>query len=377
VRILQVSPFFEPHAGGVETYVRRLATELGRRGHEVTVLTSRYDRALPVEEERPGFRIVRSRTLGVLWDTPIDTGTRAAIRTIAADVAHLHYPPPLTSWFATRGLRGRPMPVCLTYHADVYLPGPFGRLLTAVYEGLFLPPTLERAQRIITHTRSYAETSGPLRARPVEVIPSAVDLERFTPGPDAAGLRARLGLEGRRVVLFAGRLVPHKGVDQILSALARLPKDVALIVVGRGPRLEGWRALAGRLGLGERVRFCPDVSDAELPSYFRAADVFVFPSHNRLEGFGLAVAEAMACGLPVIVADMPGVREVIEPGVEGLLTEPLLVPELADRLNEILADEPRRRRMWEAARRRAEARYGVGTVVDALLRTYGSLTAAG
>jgi glycosyltransferase involved in cell wall biosynthesis len=377
VRILQVSPFFDPHAGGVEAYVRRLTEELARRGHEVTVLTSRYEKALPVEEHRNGYRIVRSRTLGVLFDTPIDTGTRRLVRTIPADVAHIHYPPPLTSYFATRGLAGRSVPICLTYHCDLYRPGPVGRLLTALYEGLFLPPTLDRAKRIVAHTRTYADTSTPLRGRSVDVIPSAVDLDRFRPDVDGAAVRARLGLGGKRVILFTGRLVPHKGVDQILRALALLPDDVALVVVGRGPRLDALVGLARRLGLEGRVRFCPSVGDAELPAYFRAADLFVFPSRNRLEGFGLAVAEAMASGLPVVVADMPGVREVIEPGVEGLLADPLLLSDLAEKVRDLLDDPGRRSSMGAAARRRAEARYGVGTVVDALVSLYGSLIEAG
>jgi glycosyltransferase involved in cell wall biosynthesis len=377
VRILQVTPFYDPHSGGVEAYVRRLTEELARRGHEVTVLTSRYDRSLPIEEQRAGYRIVRARTLGVWLDTPIDPGTRRLVRTMEADVVHLHYPPPLTSYYAARGLAGRRTPVCLTYHCDLYRPGPVGRLLTALYEGWFLPSTLRRAQRIIAHTRTYADTSTPLRGRRVDIIPSAVDLDRFRPDISGEAIRARLGLTGRRVILFTGRLVPHKGVDQILRALARLPQDVALVVVGRGPKLDSLMASARRLNVEERVRFCPAVGDDELPGFFRAADLFVFPSQNRLEGFGLAVAEAMASGIPVVVADMPGVREVIEPGVQGLLTDPMLLGELAARIEELLDDPARRAVMGRAARTRAEERFGVQTVVDSLIRLYGTLIEAG
>ncbi|HEV2429841.1 MAG TPA: glycosyltransferase family 4 protein [Thermoplasmata archaeon] len=377
LKILQVTPFFQPHAGGVEAHVRSISEELARRGHAVTVLTSRYDRSLPASESRDGYEIRRSRTWGVALDTPIDVGTRAAIRAFAPDVVHLHYPPPLTSYFAVRGLKGRSVPVCLTYHCDLYRPGIVGRLLTAIYEGLFLSGTLDRAGRIVVHTRSYAETSGPLRGRRTEVIPSMVDLDRFQPSIEGGAVRERLGLRDRRVLLFTGRLVPHKGVDLLLRALPSLPEDVALVVVGRGPELDGLRGLARRLGVSDRVRFCPEVSDRELPSYLRAADLFVFPSQNRLEGFGLAVAEAMASGLPVVIADMPGVREVIDPGVEGLLVEPLIASDLVARITELLDDPGRRARMGAAGRRRAEARYGQATVVDALLRVYGALAEAG
>jgi glycosyltransferase involved in cell wall biosynthesis len=179
------------------------------------------------------------------------------------------------------------------------------------------------------------------------------------------------------VIAFTGRLVPHKGVDTLLRALPQLPDDVVLLVVGRGPALGGLTEMARRMGIAERIRFCPTVSDAELPSYLRAADLFVFASQNRLEGFGLAVAEALACGLPVVVADIPGVREVIEPGREGLLAEPLLETSLSDAVRELLDDPARRARMSGAARARAEERYGVGAVTDALLSLYRRLPEAG
>ncbi len=377
MRILQVSPFFYPHAGGVESHVRSLAKEFAREGHEVTVLTSRYDRSLPETEELEGYRIVRSRTLAVWANTPIDVGTRRRIATLPADVVHIHYPPPMTAYFATRGLARLPTPVCLTYHCDLYLPGALGRLLTGAYQRLFLPPTLRRVARYIVHTQSYGITSAALRGRPLEIIPSSVDLDRFRPSVSGARVRELLHLSDRRVLAFTGRLVPHKGVDAILRALPRLPPDVALLVVGRGPTLPNLTSAARRLGVEDRVRFCPNVSDEDLPSYLRAADVFVFPSQNRLEGFGLAVAEAMAAGLPVVIADMPGVREVIEPGKEGLLVEPLLPEDLASTLRRLLDDPPLRASMGAAARRRAEERYGVEVVARQLLTVYRSLTAAG
>jgi len=377
VRIVQVSPFFHPHAGGVESHVRGIVRELAREGHEVTVVTSRYDRDLPAEEETEGYRIVRTRTLGVLLDTPLDLGTRRTVRTLSPDVFHLHYPPPLTSYFASRELRHRKIPVCLTYHCDLYLPGAAGRLLAGLYQTVFLPSTLARTDRVIVHTKSYGSTSAMLRGRELTVIPSAVDLDRFRPGLDSSRLRADLHLEGKRVAVFTGRLVPHKGVDVILEALAQLPPDVVLVVIGAGPRLPSLVRLARRLGVNERVRFCPAVSDEDLPRFLALGDVFVFPSQNRLEGFGLAVAEAMAVGLPVVVADMPGVREVIESGREGLLAEPLIASDLAEKIRTILDDPGLGRRMGRAGRDRAEARYALPVVARSLVSLYEGLRAAG
>ncbi|MHB8351345.1 MAG: glycosyltransferase family 4 protein [Thermoplasmata archaeon] len=376
MRIAQIAPFYHPHAGGVESHVRALAREFARQGHEVTVVTSQYDRRLPLDERFEGYRILRAPVLGVWLNTPVDPAVAETVRRVDADVYHFHFPPPFTSYFGTRALRRLGRRSCLTYHCDLFLSTPIGSALTFAYNRLLLPGTLRRVDRIIVHTRSYALTSRPLRGRPVQIIPSSVDLDRFRPHPDDAGIRARLGLTGHRVIGFTGRLVPHKGVDTLLRALARLPPDVVLLLVGRGPNLAELTELARRLGVAPRVRFCPEVSDRELPDYLRAADLFVFPSTSRLEGFGLAVAEALATGLPVVVADIPGVREIIEPGVEGLLAEPLLEVDLATKLIELLDDPERRARMGRAARSRAEAHYGVAAVTAALLEVYRSLRAA-
>ncbi len=162
-----------------------------------------------------------------------------------------------------------------------------------------------------------------------------------------------------------------------MQSLRGLPEDVHLLVVGRGPRLVDLAGLARRIGVAERAHFCSSVSDEELPRYLALADVFAFPSQNRLEGFGLAVAEAMACGLPVVTSDMPGVREVIDDGVHGRLVEPLLADDLAAKLRELLDDPARARAMGAAGRRRAEERYALGTVARQLIRMYEDLRAAG
>jgi glycosyltransferase involved in cell wall biosynthesis len=378
VRIVQVSPFFHPHAGGVESHVRSLAREFAREGHEVTVVTSRYRGTLPAAETMEGYRVLRTRTLGVALNTPFDFGQLTALRSLKADVVHVHYPPPLTSFFATRWLAGTPrVPVCMTYHCDLFLPGIGGRALAGLYQRVFVPPTLRAVDRIIVHTRSYGVTSAVLRGRPLEVIPSVVDLDWFRPGVDASALRGDLRLEGKRVLAFTGRLVPHKGVDVILEAMRLLPDDVVLLVIGSGPRLAGLVGEARRLRVSDRVRFCATVTDDDLPRYLSLADVFVFPSQNRLEGFGLAVAEAMAAGLPVVITDMPGVREVIEPGREGLLAEPLLAEDFAAKIRILLDDRGLARQMGAAGRRRAEERYGLPTVAGQLLSLYASLRAAG
>ncbi|MEM0129599.1 MAG: glycosyltransferase family 4 protein [Thermoplasmata archaeon] len=377
MRIAQICPFYAPHAGGVESHVGRLSRQLVRLGHEVTVVTSRFDPRLPLRETVDGVAIRRVPVRGVWLNTPIDPKVASEVKELRADVAHLHYPPPLTPYFAARGLRGRPMPLVLTYHCDLYLPGPAGRLLTGIVEGLLLPSVLRRADRIIVHTQSYGATSSMLRGRAIDVIPSLVDVDRFQPTGDAAARREVLGLTGRRVLVGMGRVVPHKGFDTALRMLPLLPEDVHLVLIGSGPALPRLVGLARRLGVAHRVRFLSDVRDEEVPSYLALGDVFVYPSQNRLEGFGLAIVEAMAAGLPVVIADMPGVREVIEANREGLLAEPMIPQDFARKVRTLLDDPSRARAMGRVGRQRVAARFSVPTVTAQIESVYRQLAEAG
>lgn len=379
MRLLQVCPFFAPHLGGVETHVEMVATELVRRGHEVTVLTSRHDPRLPEREATPaGIHVVRAHSWGTVFSTPLAIGTGRALDALPhPDVVHMHYPPPVTSYLAARALKRSRVPTCLTYHCDLFLEGSVGRLATRVYEKVFLPPTLSVANRIIVHTSSYGRTSRVLQGHRLEVIPSLVDTDRFSPREPDPELRARLGAEGRAVVLFVGRLVSHKGVDDLLVAVEKLPPSALLVVVGDGPRREDLERSARDRGLQDRVRFVGSVSDEELPRYHALSSVVVLPSTNRLEGFGLAIVEAMASGRPVVVADLPGVREVITEGEDGLLTQPLISEDLARTCASLLADPERARRLGENARASALRKYRVGVVVDQLESLYRQLAASG
>jgi glycosyltransferase involved in cell wall biosynthesis len=374
MRIVHICPFFAPHVGGVESHVGIVSTELSRRGHNVTVLTSRHERSLPVKERDPrGFDIVRTPSLGTLFATPITLSVGKTLEDIDADLFHIHYPPPVTSFFAVRTLRHRDTPICLTYHCDLALGGITGRLVSGLYQKIFLPLTLDVPDRIIVHTIGYGKTSRFLRDVPLAIIPSLVDTTRFQPREDDASLRKQLRAEGKRILLFVGRLVPHKGVDDIIRALPMLPEDVVLVVVGDGPDLDSLQDFASSRGLQQRVRFAGGVSAEDLPRYYSIATLFVFPSQNRLEGFGLAPLEALASGKPVVVADMPGVREVVSQGEDGLLAQPLLPEDLAAKCMTLLNDPARVESMGRKARENAMTKYSISVVVDRLEKLYQEL----
>ncbi len=367
---MQVSPWFYPHLGGVESHVMDVSRELAARGHEVTVVTTRHTSSAAARETMDGFEVVRVKPSTVVLRTPIAPRIRAILRGLPADIVHAHMPPPLSAHYAADICEARGLPLVLTYHCDVELLSPVGSFVEALYRRSLGASTLERAARVIVTTRTYAATSRVVwRHNPV-VIPNAVDARRFRPDVDGRALRQRLRIpEDRPVALLVGRIVPHKGVEHFIEAARHLP-ETQFLVAGEGSSLEAMEELADALGVKDRVRFLGRISQDNLPKVYAACDLFVLPSVSRLEAFGIVALEAMATGKPVVVADIPGVREVIEDGREGLLADPVNPQDLADKMRRLLEDPDLRREMGRRGREKVLAEFTIQKVTDRILRVY-------
>lgn len=291
-------------------------------------------------------------------------------RTLAPDVWHAPYyfrpfwglPPTVVTIFdtigpddgrASHGMRGR-------------LSGLSRRLLWR--SGMRL--SIQSAAHIITGSEAARHDLQRLYGRHlphVTVIPLAVDQQFRPPSSEqVAHLRARIGL-GKRYVVYVGSNKPHKNLGSLVQAWARLEHtaDMCLIIAGReDPRYDSARVLSAQLGLGEHVRFLPDVPDADLPSLLGGAECFVFPSKH--EGFGLPPLEAMACGTAVVVSNRSSLPEVV--GDAGLLVEPEPGP-LADAIQRLLADAALRQNLQARGLQRA-AQFSWAATAAETLRVY-------
>ncbi len=216
-----------------------------------------------------------------------------------------------------------------------------------------------------------AEGVAPERIR---VVPAALDLARFEPGHDPAFLRSLTGIpEGDRVVLYVGRLIREKGITELVRAFATLPGDprAHLVVVGNGPEGGRIRTAATALGLADRVHVLPGQSYADIPSVFRGADVVAIPSLSTpywQEQFGFVLAEAMACGRPVVTTRSGSIPHVV--GDAALLVDDYDVPSLAAALAGLLADPARAAALGAAGRARVEEHYTASTVAPQLEAVY-------
>jgi glycosyltransferase involved in cell wall biosynthesis len=158
------------------------------------------------------------------------------------------------------------------------------------------------------------------------LLPPAIDLGAFRPGPKDTALLGRYGLTGKTVLMTVGRLASderYKGVDQVLELLPALSKDIpniAYLVVGDGTDLLRLEEKAKSLRVDDRVVFAGLIPEAEKANHYRLADAYVMPGWG--EGFGIVYLEAMACGIPVVASKVDGSREAVRQGTLGILVDP-------------------------------------------------------
>jgi glycosyltransferase involved in cell wall biosynthesis len=272
---------------------------------------------------------------------PLGPGLVRQIAALELDVFHVQHPF-LLGVTARRLARSLGRPVVFTYHT----------LYDKYAHYVPLPRPLVAARAVAWSTR-FANTvdavvapslglAARLRAqgvrRPIEVVPTGVDLESFRPG-DRAAARAALGLAADiPLLLYVGRLDREKNLALLLEAFERVAAGhptVELVLVGRGTWESALRRQAARLPSGSRVRFAGGVPHEAVVRYYQAADLFVFASTTETQG--LAVLEAMAVGLPVVAVRASGVEDAVVDGVSGLLVaeDPGLC---ADAVLEVLND---------------------------------------
>lgn len=231
---------------------------------------------------------------------------------------------------------------------------------------------MRNADGVIAVSRDLADKVVAMGADParVWVVYDGIDSGRFNPGPKQEA-RRKLNMPGdESVMLFVGNLVPVKGVETLIDAcaeLARAGRRFRCYLVGQGPLRDTLRAQAERLGLAERVTFVGPVMHAELPDWFRAADVFILPS--RSEGVPCVLLEAAACLTPFVASRVGGIPEIAHLNT-GRLVEPGRPGELADAVTEVLSTAAADSRPQKAfARSHADAAAEITDICEKVLQT--------
>lgn len=329
MKIMVVTPYFYPKVGGLENYALNTTLQLQQAGHEVFVVTSNHAGKQRVEETVQGLRVIRLPRAVKLSNTPINPAWRwqlkAIIKAEKPDVINAHTPVPYIADMAARAA-GR-TPFVLTYHNDLMKASLVGNTLAKLFYILLSRRTLKRADRIIATSAYYAAISPYLQKHKakVSIVSPGVDTTRLNPSIDKTWLKQQY--PGKKVVLFVGSMLKshsHKGVDVLIRAVAdarKIEPNLHLVLVGQGDAIADYQQLAATLGLQDAVTFTGFASDDDLPKYYAGAAMLVLPSTSNLEGFGMVLAEAQACGTPVIGTKMGGIPYAMQDGKTGYLVE--------------------------------------------------------
>lgn len=321
MKILTVLTYYRPHTSGLTIYAERLAEAFARRGHQVTVLTSHFDKSVPAEETRNGVRIVRAPVaLRVSKGVIMPTFGWLAWKYVAEhDVVQMHLPQFDAPGFAMRARLMGKLSI-LTYHCDLLLPkGFFNRIVNMVVDFQNHMAAL-LSNHIVTYTQDYADHS-PFLSRYADkltpILPPVI-LPPAASGAVETFARQHATAERRPVIGMATRFASEKGIEILLEAMpAILEKypQAQVLFAGQHEKVLGEQAYFERLAPTIRKyeesgnwTFLGVLNPEQMAAYYPNLDVLVVPSLNSTEAFGLVQIEAMINGTPSIASSLPGVR---------------------------------------------------------------------
>lgn len=413
--VLILGGFLPPPYGGIAKYMQASIPRLLGAGYRVVNVQPPGPAVNPLFTDRPGYHTVGARRGvpgAVLRMAAREPALLARVLRMAAPVraagprAYAVAVAWIAGWYdaGVRAMRGERAAIVHAYDTP-WLQGAAGMLLAERWGARFMMTTfgevlphadelvqieasshayaplvsrvLERADTVASMTEHCARQvshAGFARDR-VSLVPLVMGMEPFHPGVDGAAVRARHAPSGEPLLLFVGQVRPRKGPQTLVPALRRVRAagvPARLLVVGPDHGyVDELRALARAQGVEEHVVFTGAVSDEELPRYYAACDVFLFPTCTAIECLGLTFVQAMFSARPVIATRIAGAPEVIREGTDGFLVQPEDADGFAARILELLQGPARRREaIGRAARERVQAMYGEEKVIGDLLRAY-------
>jgi glycosyltransferase involved in cell wall biosynthesis len=341
-----VTPYFYPYVGGVQKCVLRITQNLMELDCTVSIITSDYAPTWSSHDlSNEKFDLKRLKCVGRIAEVPLVPSICREIGNSDVDILHINGMYPMFTDVAIFEASKIRKPMVLNYHFDPATFVPYLSPFTKIYSKL-APFSIRKANAVVATGESYAKSSPILssRLRDIRFIPNAVEDHFFIFPSDLSLFRLKNELnisDDEKIILFVGQLKRFKGIDVLINAFKIVNSKVRckLLIVGKGPEEIALRILASKLGISKKVVFAGYVDDADLPLYYHLCDVYVLPSVQRIENFGISLLEAMASGKPVISSDLPGPNELVENRVNGLLFKPYDFRFLASLLLELLANE--------------------------------------
>lgn len=369
MKILQLGKFFPPDIGGIETIMSDITISLNKRGIKCDVLCSNSKFAYREEILPCGAKIMRCASFGKVASTAIAPQMIFKLRQIIAqyDIIHLHLPDPMATFaliMADSAFRNSQKKVILHWHSDIIRQ----KFLLKFYAP-FQKIALIRTDCIITTSPNYLQYSPTLQefAKKVVAIPIGVESSFKSELYDLQKNRAK------KSIFALGRMVHYKGFEYLIEAMKFLP-DFHLFIAGNGEKKEQLEALIKSLDLEAQITLLGEINNARRIEHYNTNSIFVLPSINRSEAFGVVQIEAMSCKMPVVSTNIKGsgVPWVNKDGESGVIVPLCDAKAIAEAVLRIMSDYER---FAEGAKARYEAHFTLDKMVDEIIALYDKMRA--
>tara|TARA_Y100000031_G_C8253381_1_gene401709 strand:+ start:6215 stop:7378 length:1164 start_codon:yes stop_codon:yes gene_type:complete len=322
MNILELSAYFYPNKGGIETVIYNLTKQWTKNNkntnknkdkkHNVIVITSDQGSTKSYDEiGKVKTHYLRSKL--ILLD-PIYPSIFKKIKQLnkkqKLDIALIHHPHPFTLFAGAYACKKNKIPYCVHMHGkELILPG-WKKPLTSLYNVIFLKYILSNAEKIFICVDKIKHQSKILKKykHKIVTIPHGINFEEFDNDKKKSN-------KDTNIILYLGVLRDYKRLDILVKAMPKIIKHVPntkLIIAGKGPELKKLKNLSNNLKINKHILFQGFVPDKIKPDYYKSADLFVLPSPTIMESFGIVALEAMLTKTPVIVSQGAGIAEVFE-----------------------------------------------------------------
>lgn len=375
MNILQTPIRFFPFIGGVENYAYNLSKEMVKLGHSVKVICAN-EPWMVADAEIDGIKIKRLSYIGKLGNTNIMPKFFTNIVQEKFDLIHTYFPSPWSPDVSAFVGKIKKKPTVLSYCNDIITDYHLEGFIAKTYNTTLLRFTLKLADKIIILQPNYITQSSYLKPykNKIECIPVGVDTKKFEP--------TRIEKHNENVLFFLSVLDEshqYKGLNYLLRALRIVKKDVkdvTLIIGGGGKLQKYYKEMADSLGIKNSVKFVGVIPDDEIVEYYNKCDVFVLPSSEKQEGFGIVLLEALACKKPIVSTEIVGIAKDVKERNVGRIVAPKDVTGLARGIVEILSDKENAKRMGKEGRELIEEKYSWKVIGKIFERVYLSLIEA-
>jgi len=374
MRVLQVTSYFYPHVGGLETYVYNLSKHLVKRGHEVVVYTSNLPKSKHYEVF-DGLEIRRFNAFTKPLGNPFTLGMFKSLLNVKGfDIVHAHDEHAFTANLAalTRLINGKP--IVISSHGRLSYDYWLGKLLLFLYERTAMRLTLKGAQAVIVLSGSDKEYLSRFGIDPqkIRVIPNALTPFQSNLYPVKEGPEKEYGFEGKHLILYVGQLLRRKGVQYLIDALPKISsaiKDVRLAIVGDGDYKGELMKRVRACKVQGFVDFLGRISNEKLVQMYSKCDVLVLPS--LAEGVPNVILEAMSRGKPVIATQIPGITDYFQE--TAYLVKPSDAESLSEAVIDVLSNNYVAENLGKKGQALLENNFTWSKVADSVLELYNGI----